>query len=261
MFKIQLFDSDQLILAAADPDFFSVREGGFPVGFGHTVVEMVVTVVEPSGRTKVGEAASGDRLGAGRGIGDRFRRCDQKYRDGLRQPGREDGAAQERQADGKTGQLVALEMVQAQKDIRIHDRAADLRLFYIDFDGKLTAIKINFGEPGNLAYLRPNYAKAVADLVKELGGVPFLTDCNTLYVGRRKNALEHLEAAYENGFSPFSTGCHVLIADGLKGTDDVSVPVEGAPRQYRLGVLGHLNAEVIVGAVVVVGDRVARATS
>ena len=97
----------------------------------------------------------------------------------------------------------------------------------IDFDGKLTAIKINFGEPGNLAYLRPNYAKAVADLVKELGGVPFLTDCNTLYVGRRKNALEHLEAAYENGFSPFSTGCHVLIAYGLKGTDDVSVPVEG----------------------------------
>ncbi len=97
----------------------------------------------------------------------------------------------------------------------------------IDFDGKLTAIKINFGEPGNLAYLRPNYAKTVADLVKELGGVPFLTDCNTLYVGRRKNALEHLEAAYENGFSPFSTGCHVLIADGLKGTDDVSVPVEG----------------------------------
>lgn len=97
----------------------------------------------------------------------------------------------------------------------------------IDFDGNLTAIKINFGEPGNLAYLRPNYAKAVADLIKELGGVPFLTDCNTLYVGRRKNALEHLEAAYENGFSPFSTGCHVLIADGLKGTDDVSVPVEG----------------------------------
>ena len=85
----------------------------------------------------------------------------------------------------------------------------------IDFDGKLTAIKINFGEPGNLAYLRPNYAKAVADLVKELGGVPFLTDCNTLYVGRRKNALEHLEAAYENGFSPFSTGCHVLIADEI----------------------------------------------
>lgn len=97
----------------------------------------------------------------------------------------------------------------------------------IDFDGKYTAIKIHFGEPGNLAFLRPNYAKAVADVVKELGGKPFLTDCNTLYVGGRKNALDHLDSAYTNGFSPFSTGCHVLIADGLKGTDEVYVPVEG----------------------------------
>lgn len=97
----------------------------------------------------------------------------------------------------------------------------------IDFENKFVAIKIHFGEPGNLAYLRPNYAKTVVDVVKKLGGKPFLTDCNTLYVGQRKNALDHLEAAYENGFSPFSTGCHVIIGDGLKGTDDVEVPVEG----------------------------------
>lgn len=97
----------------------------------------------------------------------------------------------------------------------------------IDFADKFAAIKIHFGEPGNLSYLRPNFAKTVADVVKSLGGKPFLTDCNTLYVGRRKNALDHLEAAYENGYSPFSTGCHVVIADGLKGTDEVEVPVEG----------------------------------
>lgn len=97
----------------------------------------------------------------------------------------------------------------------------------IDFERKMVAIKMHFGEPGNLSFLRPNYAKVVADVVKSLGGVPFLTDCNTLYAGRRKNALEHLEAAYENGFSPFSTGCQVIIGDGLKGTDDVEVPVEG----------------------------------
>ena len=97
----------------------------------------------------------------------------------------------------------------------------------IDMEKKMVAIKIHFGEPGNLAYLRPNYARVVADVVKSLGGMPFLTDCNTLYVGRRKNALDHMDAAYENGFSPFSTGCHVIIADGLKGTDDVEVPVEG----------------------------------
>lgn len=56
----------------------------------------------------------------------------------------------------------------------------------IDFKDKYAAIKIHFGEPGNLSYLRPNFAKTVADMVKALGGKPFLTDCNTLYVGRRK---------------------------------------------------------------------------
>ena len=85
----------------------------------------------------------------------------------------------------------------------------------IDFDGKYVAVKIHFGEPGNLAYLRPNYAKAVCDVIKELGGKPFLTDCNTLYVGGRKNALDHLTSAYENGYNPFQTGVHTIIADGL----------------------------------------------
>ena len=98
----------------------------------------------------------------------------------------------------------------------------------IDFEKKYVAIKIHFGEMGNLAFLRPNYAKVVVDLVKDLGGKAFLTDANTMYVGSRKNALDHLDTAYQNGFSPFSTGCHVIIADGLKGTDDVAVPVEGA---------------------------------
>lgn len=96
----------------------------------------------------------------------------------------------------------------------------------IDMDGKFVAIKMHFGELGNISYLRPNYAKAVADLVKELGGKPFLTDCNTMYPGYRKNALEHLECAWENGFTPLSVGCPVIIGDGLKGTDDVAVPLE-----------------------------------
>ncbi|MDR3171190.1 MAG: DUF362 domain-containing protein, partial [Treponema sp.] len=92
---------------------------------------------------------------------------------------------------------------------------------------KYTAIKIHFGEPGNLAFLRPNFAKVVADRIRALGGMPFLTDCNTLYVGRRNNALVHLDAAFENGYSPLSTGCQNIIADGLKGTDEVEAPVPG----------------------------------
>lgn len=89
----------------------------------------------------------------------------------------------------------------------------------IDFKNKFVAVKIHFGEPGNLAYIRPNYAAKVVKLIKDLGGIPFLTDSNTLYSGRRANAVDHLEAAYENGFNPLAVGCHVIIADGLKGTD------------------------------------------
>lgn len=117
----------------------------------------------------------------------------------------------------------------------------------IDFNNKNAAIKIHFGEPGNLAYLRPNYARTVADTVKDLGGRPFLTDCNTLYPGSRKNALEHLDAAYLNGFSPFSTGCHVLIGDGLKGTDEVIIPVQGG-NYINKAKIGHavMDADIII---------------
>lgn len=89
----------------------------------------------------------------------------------------------------------------------------------IDFAKKLTAIKIHFGEPGNMAYLRPNYAAVVAKAIADKGGLPFLTDCNTLYKGRRANGIDHLQSAMENGYVSSVTGCQVVIADGIKGTN------------------------------------------
>ena len=117
----------------------------------------------------------------------------------------------------------------------------------LDFHNAFVAIKIHFGEPGNLAFLRPNFAKTVADRVKKLGGRPFLTDCNTLYVGRRNNALVHLDAAYENGFSPFATGCQVIIGDGLKGTDDIEVPIRGGQR-LQSALIGRaiMDADIVI---------------
>lgn len=97
----------------------------------------------------------------------------------------------------------------------------------IDMQGKYVAIKMHFGEHGNVAHLRPQFAKAVVDVVKELGGRPFLTDCATLYPGARKNALDHLYCAWENGFTPLSCGCPIIIADGLRGNDEALVPVDG----------------------------------
>jgi uncharacterized Fe-S center protein len=66
----------------------------------------------------------------------------------------------------------------------------------LDLKDKFTALKIHFGEPGNMSYLRPPFVAVVADLVKELGGKPFLTDSNTLYTGRRSDAYNHIRAGY-----------------------------------------------------------------
>jgi len=117
----------------------------------------------------------------------------------------------------------------------------------IDFSKRYTAIKIHFGEPGNLAFLRPNFAKVIVERVKELGGLPFLTDCNTLYVGRRNNALVHMDAAYENGYSPFSAGCQIIIADGLKGTDDMEVALKGG-KYVDTASIGRaiMDADIII---------------
>lgn len=117
----------------------------------------------------------------------------------------------------------------------------------IDFNGKFVAIKMHFGELGNFAYLRPNYVKVVADLVKELGGKPFLTDCNTLYPGSRKNAVDHLYNAEVNGFNSVTTGCNVIIADGLKGLDEAEVPVPNG-EYCKTALIGRAlyDADVII---------------
>jgi len=111
-----------------------------------------------------------------------------------------------------------------QKMERVVKRAG---LETISFKDQFVAIKIHFGEPGNLAYIRPNYAARLVALLRKLGGRPFLTDSNTLYSGGRSNAVDHLQSAMENGFNPISAHCNVIIADGLKGTDYREVPIGG----------------------------------
>lgn len=117
----------------------------------------------------------------------------------------------------------------------------------MELGGKFVAIKMHFGERGNLSYLRPNYAKAVVNYVKSRGGIPFLTDCNTMYPGARKNAVEHLECAWENGFSPLSVGCPIIIGDGLRGTDEIAVEVEGG-EYVKKALIGRavMDADVII---------------
>ena len=96
----------------------------------------------------------------------------------------------------------------------------------IDFKDKFTAIKIHFGEPGNLSYIRANYAAKLVNFLLRKQAKPFLTDSGTLYLGKRSNAIDHIESAFENGFNPIAVPCPVIIADGLKAIDFQEIPID-----------------------------------
>lgn len=97
----------------------------------------------------------------------------------------------------------------------------------LDLKDKFVAIKVHFGEYGNLAYIRPQYAAVIVKILREMGAKPFLTDANTMYSGSRANAVDHLWTAGVNGWNTVTTGADVIIADGLRGKDERIVPVDG----------------------------------
>ena len=51
----------------------------------------------------------------------------------------------------------------------------------IDFQDKFVAIKLHFGEPGNLAFLRPNWARTVAGFCEGKGAVSRSSPTATLF--------------------------------------------------------------------------------
>jgi uncharacterized Fe-S center protein len=91
----------------------------------------------------------------------------------------------------------------------------------------LTAIKIHFGEMGNAAFIRPIYLRKIVAAVKMAGGIPFLTDSNTLYAGSRSDAPHHLITAIQNGFAYAVVEAPLVIADGLRGKSEMAVDVLG----------------------------------
>lgn len=87
----------------------------------------------------------------------------------------------------------------------------------------LIAIKLHFGEMGNLAFIHPIWVRELVKYIKGLGGNPFLTDTSTLYNGSRVNAVKHLQTAYSNGFNYACVEAPIIIGDGLKGESAVEV--------------------------------------
>jgi len=123
------------------------------------------------------------------------------------------------------------------------------RLFPKDLieTGDLVALKLHFGEKGNNAYVKPSYLRSIIEKVDELGGKPFLTDTNTLYVGSRKESVTHIKTAMEHGFDYNSLGAPVIIADGLKGQSYAMVSI-GKKWYKEVDVASDIHAaDVLIG--------------
>ncbi len=110
----------------------------------------------------------------------------------------------------------------------------------------LVAIKVHFGERGNTAYIRPQFVRRIVDRVKNQGGNPFLTDANTLYVGSRANAVDHLQTAIENGWGYSVVNAPLIIADGLTGKEYTNVEVNLKHfKEVKIGS-GVLHADAFI---------------
>ena len=90
-----------------------------------------------------------------------------------------------------------------------------------------TAVKLHFGEEGNDGFISPVYIRQVVEKIRACGALPFLTDTNTLYMGSRSNAVDHITTAILHGFDYAVTGAPVIIADGLSGKNIARVAVDG----------------------------------
>ena len=88
-----------------------------------------------------------------------------------------------------------------------------------------TAVKVHFGELGNDGFISPVYVRQVVDRIKAAGALPFLTDTNTLYLGSRANAVDHITTAILHGFDFAVTGAPVIVSDGLDGKNVAKVPI------------------------------------
>ena len=112
--------------------------------------------------------------------------------------------------------------------------------------GDLVAIKTHFGEKGTTAFVSPLQLRPIVDFLRKSGAKPFLTDTNTLYVGQRGESVSHALLAAAHGFDPMLTGAPVLIADGLKSSNQVSIAGPGQHFEHAYLAGDILDADFMI---------------
>lgn len=90
---------------------------------------------------------------------------------------------------------------------------------------KKAAVKMHFGEEGTNAFVRAEHLRLICDEIIKKGAVPFLSDTNTLYRGKRMNSKDHLGVAVAHGFSKETLGADLFIPDDTKKEDVTEIKI------------------------------------
>lgn len=85
--------------------------------------------------------------------------------------------------------------------------------------GSFVGIKMTVGDKKSTGYIKPEIVKILVENLKRRGAKPFVFDTNVIYKGQRQNSVDHLNLAYQKGFTPEKLGCPYIIADSVFGTD------------------------------------------
>ena len=92
--------------------------------------------------------------------------------------------------------------------------------------GRKVVVKLHFGEEDTDSFVRPAHLRLICDEIAARGALPFLSDANTLYRGKRLNSEEHLGVALEHGFTKDAVGVDILIPDDTKKENVLEVPID-----------------------------------
>ncbi len=111
----------------------------------------------------------------------------------------------------------------------------------------VVAVKVHFGEDGNLNFVSPLYVRIIVDLIKRVGGRPFLTDTTTLYSGRRFKGDTHIDLAREHNFD-FAP---IVIGDGIFGGEYIEINGSKIARVFKdidtIICISHFKGHMVTG--------------
>lgn len=110
----------------------------------------------------------------------------------------------------------------------------------------LTAVKTHFGERGVSSFVSPKYIEPIIRKIKACGAKPFISDTNVLYKSERDNAVDHINLAYDHGFTFENTGAPVIIADGISGINEQSIKIDAPLNQSVNIAQEYLTANSII---------------